>query len=54
MDVQNVLARKVFVHKSPVAVLRQRRWECCTSGCSGVVHGKSGMRGQTHKECVCL
>jgi hypothetical protein len=26
----------------------------CSSGCSGVVCGESGMRGQTHKECVCL
>jgi hypothetical protein len=32
MDVQNVLVRNVFVHKSPVAVLRQQRWECSTSG----------------------
>jgi hypothetical protein len=32
MNVQNVLARNVFVHKSPVAVLRQRQWECSTSG----------------------
>jgi hypothetical protein len=32
MNVQNVLVRNVFVHKSPVAVLRQRRWECSTSG----------------------
>jgi hypothetical protein len=67
MDVQNILARNVFVHKSPVAVLRRQRWECSTvvavlhwwwlcdsGGCSGVVCGESGMRGQTHKECVCL
>jgi hypothetical protein len=32
MDVQNVLARNVFVHKSPVVVLCWRRWECSTSG----------------------
>jgi hypothetical protein len=32
MDVQNVLARNVFVHKLLVAVLCQRRWECSTSG----------------------
>jgi hypothetical protein len=32
MDVQNVLARNVFVHKSLVAVLHRWRWECSTSG----------------------
>jgi hypothetical protein len=32
MDVQNVLARNVFVHKSLVAVLHWQRWECSTSG----------------------
>jgi hypothetical protein len=32
MDVQNVLARNVFVHKLPVAVLHWQRWECSTSG----------------------
>jgi hypothetical protein len=32
MDVQNVLARNVFVHKLLVAVLCWWRWECCTSG----------------------
>jgi hypothetical protein len=32
MDIQNVLARNVFVHKSLVAVLHWQRWECSTSG----------------------
>jgi hypothetical protein len=32
MNVKKVLARNVFVHKSPVAVLRWQRWECSTSG----------------------
>jgi hypothetical protein len=32
MDVQNVLARNVFVHKLLVAVLCWRQWECSTSG----------------------
>jgi hypothetical protein len=32
MDVENVLARNVFVHILLVAVLHRQRWECSTSG----------------------
>jgi hypothetical protein len=32
MNVKNILARNVFVHKSLVAVLCQQRWRCSTSG----------------------
>jgi hypothetical protein len=38
----------------PVVAVLHWWWLGGSGGCSGVVCDKSGMRGQTHKECVCL